>query len=238
LRWCSAVSMSFGLELSNLTTDFSDGKAFCYVISYYHPLLLRVRLIKRTTRDLPRHASEEQRRIALSNERSNSLLANARMNDLGGLSRMIPLCDSTSPPDEKTVVLCLSFLWSRLMETKGEIRSSVVIQTSYRNYRARVLLRRQQDASRLIFREWQKRKEDYYLAQKRRYGRSVRVLERFVVTHRIQLAQLRERRLHSNRLAAAATVVQVRFIAAFDADTCNASCSFLWTDASSVVSRI
>jgi CAMSAP CH domain len=215
LRWCSAVSRSFGLELRNLTTDFADGKAFCYVISYYHPLLLRLRLIKRSTRDLPRHASEEQRRIALSNERSNALLANSRMNDLGGLSRMIPLCDSTSPPDEKTVVLCLSFLWSRLIETKGEIRSSVVIQTSYRNYRARVLLRRQQDASRLIFREWQNRKEDYYLAQKRRYGRSVRVLERFVLTHRIQLAQLREHRLHSNRLTAAAIVVQVRFIAYF-----------------------
>lgn len=216
LRWCSAVSRSFGLELSNLTTDFADGKAFCYVISYYHPLLLRVRLIKRTTRDLPRHASEEQRRIALSNERSNALLANSRMNDLGGLSRMIPLCDSTCPPDEKTVVLCLSFLWSRLMETKGEIRSSVVIQTSYRNYRARVLLRRQQDASRLIFREWQKRKKDYYRAQKRRYGGSVYVLERFVLTHRIQLAQLRELRLHSNRLTAAAIAVQVRFIARFD----------------------
>jgi hypothetical protein len=211
-RWCRALSRSFGREISDLTTSFADGKVFCFVISYYHPLLLRARQIKFTTNDLPPRATDQERSVALANERSNSLLANARMNDLGGLSQMIPLCDSTHPPDEKTVILCLSFLWSRLMDTKGEIRSCVVIQTSYRKHRARVLLRKKQESALKILRVWRYQKCDYFRAQSRRYSRSVRNIERFVLTHRFQLAQLREQRLYTERMKKAAIVLQVRVV--------------------------
>ena len=209
LRWCRAVVGTFGVEISNLTTDFADGKALCYLISFYHPLLLRKRHVKRTTRDLPRSASNHERSQALLRERSNALLANSRLGDLGGIPKMVPICDSTCAPDERSILLCVSFMWSRLMESKGQIRSSVIIQSCYRKHRTRILMQRKRAAATTILRMWRLHKNLYYVARALHYGSAVRVIETFVQNRWSRLLELRENRIGRQHRYCAAASIQV-----------------------------
>lgn len=48
-RWCQVICGTYNLSLSNFTTSFSDGRALCYLISFYLPDLLPVQKVKRVT---------------------------------------------------------------------------------------------------------------------------------------------------------------------------------------------
>jgi len=48
-RWCQVICQTFGLTLNNFTTSFSDGRALCYLISYYLPELLPMQGVKKVT---------------------------------------------------------------------------------------------------------------------------------------------------------------------------------------------
>ena len=70
----------------------------------------------------------------LSNERCNASLANTRLSDIGGIPSMVPICDTTNPPDERSMLVCLTYLCSRLMESSVEIRATVMIQLCNRKH--------------------------------------------------------------------------------------------------------
>lgn len=205
-RWCKAVCSSFGLQLHNFSDSFADGKALCYLVHYYHPAVVRMDEILPTSNDEDSVLSLEQ---ALMNERSNSAMVAKRVTELGGIPKMLPTTDSKNPPEEKSMLLCLTYLCSRLMESSEEIFATILIQACYRRYRNKILQEKKEAAVLVIFQFWCEHKANYYAAQQRRYAAAVAVLEEFVGTHKHGLLRLRGERLERERRHFAAIEIQV-----------------------------
>jgi abnormal spindle-like microcephaly-associated protein len=205
-RWCQAVCAPFGMKITDFTTSFADGKALCLLVHYYHPSLIRLDEILPTTTDESAELSPEQ---AIQNERANSTIASQRVSELGGIPNMLPTSDTSNPPNEKSMLLCLSYLCSRLMESSKEIFATILIQAGYRRYRSKVLLERKRQAASVIFQIWCEHKENYYRSQEQRYSRAVATLENFVITHRHSLARLKRERLQRERREFLAIEIQV-----------------------------
>lgn len=122
---------------------------------------------------------------------------------------MIPVCDTASVPAEKSMLLCLSFMCSRLMESGAEIRSCVLIQRRYRKYQDSILTEKKRSAALLIFQAWRENKASYYQAQRRKYGSAIVVLQRFVQANQETLKVLGRQRRAKQNLREAAVFIQV-----------------------------
>lgn len=204
-RWCQAVCSSYGLKLKDFTSSFANGKALCYLLHYYHPSVLRMNEILPTLSDQQEGISEEQ---AIENERKNSTLASKRASQLGGIPQMIPSCDSKNPPNERSMLLCLTYLCSRLMESSKEILATILIQQAYRKYQGKVLLEKKKAAAKFIFEFWSEHKDNYYAFQKRSYARAVATVESFVIAHKDALKRMKLLRLEKERQMAAVLKIQ------------------------------
>jgi hypothetical protein len=146
---------------------------------------------------------------ALTNERSNSAMVSKRVTELGGIPKMLPITDSKNPPDERSMLLCLTYLCSRLMESSEEIFATILIQACYRRYREKVVQERKKAAAWVIYQFWCENKHNYYAARERRYAAAVVVLENFVEFHRHGLLRLKRQRLERKRQNFVATEIQV-----------------------------
>ncbi|CAN0432610.1 unnamed protein product, partial [Discosporangium mesarthrocarpum] len=56
LAWTRAVCHGYGVPIENFTASFADGRALCVLLHYYHPQILPLEAIQRTTAHLPRRA--------------------------------------------------------------------------------------------------------------------------------------------------------------------------------------
>ncbi|CAM9092397.1 unnamed protein product, partial [Ascophyllum nodosum] len=92
--------------VNDFTTSFADGRALCLLVHYYHPWMLPLNVIRRTTAHLPKTGGEQ-----------------SEMEDW-----------SVYLDASKTVVTVLAHLWARLLESSAEIRSAILLQRSYRSY--------------------------------------------------------------------------------------------------------
>jgi abnormal spindle-like microcephaly-associated protein len=209
VRWANAVCSQFGCPIKDLTVSFADGKAVCYLIHYYHPNLIRLDEINVATFAGRQERRGENWEDRLRKEHANAKLANRRMSELGGIPEMIPFCDSSRPPEAKSMLLCLAFLCSRLLESDSEIRSCVVIQNWYRHFWNQRLLSRKQEAARFILFAWRANRVSFFHSFARRYGPSVALIENFVLNHRPSLQRLRHSRIEKKAQLDAATVIQV-----------------------------
>ncbi|XP_034866289.1 abnormal spindle-like microcephaly-associated protein isoform X1 [Mirounga leonina] len=90
----------------------------------------------------------------LENEKKNFQLVRSAVRDLGGIPAMINHSDmSNTIPDEKVVITYLSFLCARLLDLCKEARAARLIQTTWRKYKLKTDLKRQQErdkAARII----------------------------------------------------------------------------------------
>lgn len=206
LRWCRAVCSSFGVDVSDFSDSFADGRAICLLIHYYHPSVIKRDEILPTSKSDSETLPLEQ---AIVNERANSTIASRRVAELGGIPKMIPVSDSENPPDEKSMMLCLSFMCSRLMESSKEIFAAILIQASYRNHRYKELQKKKVAAAKVILLGWREFKSNYFRAQKLRYSNAVAVLEDFALSRKRQLLRLKENRLRVERKLAATVLIQV-----------------------------
>jgi abnormal spindle-like microcephaly-associated protein len=205
-RWCQAICSSFDLKLVDFSNSFSDGKALCLLVHYYHPGVIRLDEILPTSNDYVEGLPMEQ---AIKNERANSTMASRRASQLGGIPKMIPYCDTKNPPNERSMLLCLTYLCSRLMESSREIFATILIQQCYRKYKSKVLLEKKQEAAWIIFQFWCEHKEDYFRSQKRCYSRAVAVVEDFVIQHWHSLLRMKRIRLEKEHRSSAAIQIQV-----------------------------
>jgi abnormal spindle-like microcephaly-associated protein len=208
LRWCQAICTRSGVRVDNLTHDFANGKVVCLLINFYHPTLLTRDEISQTTDEIVT-PSEEDREKLLENERLNSCLANKRMSQLGGIPAMIPICDSENIPEEKSMVFCLTFLCSRLIESSREIRACLVIQNWFRPHYRTITFARQTLAALTIWKSWKSRREFFYKAQEMKYKDSVRIIEIFLINNRSCLLRMKERREMNQELSCSAAIIQV-----------------------------
>jgi len=76
------------------------------------------------------------------------------MNELGGIPSMLSDFDSTSPPEEKSMVGCVAYLCSRLIESSAEIQATLAIQRAFRRYYGFFLLEKKIAASSTIWSWW------------------------------------------------------------------------------------
>ena len=202
LRWSHAVCSSFGLAITDLSESFADGKALCLLVHYYHPSLINLDDV------LPGYDGESDDEL-LESEHLNWKRASKSMQELGGIPDMLPICDSKNPPNEKSMILCLSYLCSRLMESSREIFATILIQACYRKYRRRVLMEKKIAAASTIFRIWSVYRENYFTQQEQRFKEHVAVLENFVLSHKHSLKRLKKERLRRELLTRSATDIQV-----------------------------
>ena len=49
LTWCYQIARPYGVYVTNLTSSLSDGRALCLLVHHYHPDILPLRKICRTT---------------------------------------------------------------------------------------------------------------------------------------------------------------------------------------------
>uniref|UniRef100_H2S1U5 Assembly factor for spindle microtubules n=1 Tax=Takifugu rubripes TaxID=31033 RepID=H2S1U5_TAKRU len=161
MDWVRAVCDFYKVKVENFTVSFSDGRVLCYLIHHYHPSLLSDKAVSLLTTQtvecslrgrleldcsasesdnsfdsLPADSQSVEFKELLENEKSNFRLINTAVSFLGGVPAMINPSDmSNTIPNEKVVVLYLSFLCARLLNLRNETRAARVIQTAWRKYR-------------------------------------------------------------------------------------------------------
>jgi len=228
LRWSRAVCSSFGMPVNDLSHSFSDGKAICLLIHYYHPSLISIDEIYLGDESSNDHESGSgfgMAEEAIAKQRLNWRKASKAMRELGGIPDMIPICDSQNPPNGKAMLLCLSYLCSRLMESSQEIFATILIQACYKKYREKVLMEKKMKAASSIFRIWNLYKDNYFRHQEQRFKVSVAVLENFVLSHKHALQRMKRARLKKERLIRSVTTIQVSIRLRFTSH--DLLCSFL-----------
>ena len=215
LEWCRVVCSCFGVPVRNFTTSFADGRVLCLLVHYYHPGMLKQSEILPTTRDLPNDVDLTEGRgeydQALRNERRNSVLANKRILDLGGVPGMFPITNSVMVPEVKSTLLCVAYLCSRLMESSKEILATIAVQNFYRRYRERVLVQKKHAAAIFIFRFWKENKAAYFARRLSHYGPAVQVIEGFLIKNKAKIYILRTKRNVREKRFAAAICIQNSF---------------------------
>nr|XP_060630530.1 abnormal spindle-like microcephaly-associated protein [Anolis sagrei ordinatus] len=170
MDWVNAVCSFYNVKVENFTVSFSDGRVLCYLIHHYHPCHVPLEsLCQHTTQTVEctrngtvalNSSSESDASLTLlnehfdqtlstsvlykellDNEKKNFQLINAAVSHLGGVPEMIHHSDmSNTIPDEKVVIIYLSFLCSRLLELSKEIRAARLIQSTWREHRRKIKL--------------------------------------------------------------------------------------------------
>ena len=196
LQWCDTICSSYGVSVSNITTDFADGVVMCLLLNFYMPNLLRLSEIRRTARATNfMNPSKRDVDIIRSNERHNCDLVNRKTYLLGGMGRMIPVSDAESLPDPKSMLLGLAYTFSRIMDCSNEIRACITIQVFVRQKLRIIHIKRKLQAASAVLQCWREHKANYYRAQRMKYGGAVQTLESFFISCQHRLEELRERRL-------------------------------------------
>ncbi|CAM9214746.1 unnamed protein product, partial [Phaeothamnion confervicola] len=152
LAWAQAVCHGYGVAVRNFCSSFADGRALCLLLHYYHPQILPLAEIRRTTAHLPRagrgsggggggdfaaaidagRATEAVCSAALADERANAAIARRCLRELGGVPPLLPPFDSLHPPEEKSVVLAVAYLCHRLVDTAADTRAAIRVQRQWR----------------------------------------------------------------------------------------------------------
>lgn len=158
LEWCRVVCANYSVEVTDFTSSFADGKVLCYLLHYYHPMLLAKSEIGVTSSDMamaPRFEQVDKDTI-LSNEQSHFMLVNERVKLLGEIPVLVPEhYDSQNPPEEKMVVTFVCYLQSRLMDSSKEIHAASRLKRWWMNPRIRLYMRRKKNHNaRIIQRFW------------------------------------------------------------------------------------
>ncbi|KAF9099502.1 hypothetical protein BGX23_001647 [Mortierella sp. AD031] len=158
LRWCQAIGAFYNLPVDNFTTSFSDGRGFGALLSYYHPTLLDMTEMKDSARFLSEYkqglhqpeleitggdgkgwfidTKDVKDPITQSKEmdRFNYRLLHTKVQALGGVPITLRHADMSNVgvPDEKAVILFVTYLCARLMHLNKDIRAAKTIQRIWR----------------------------------------------------------------------------------------------------------
>ena len=208
LSWCQAVCSLYGLLISDFSVSFADGKALCVLIHHYHPCMLSLDEIRLTTRDVGVH-DHLSWDLAIQNEKWNSALAHKICSELGGIPYLVPTSDSTSVPDEKSMMVYACYLCSRLLASRGEVQACVRIQRCFRRHRLRRPDVRSMKAATVIIEVWRNRKATYFRNQQLRYSVAVRTIEGFIWLYFGNLRRMNAARVHRALAIRAAELMQV-----------------------------
>eukprot|EP00937_MAST-01D_sp_MAST-1D-sp2_P004943 g4943.t1 len=230
MRWCRAVCKKYGVRVYNFTSSFSDGRALCALINYYHPGLLPASQIKDTTAHLTQKefgaSAEEMSQLgdwvdlvsdkvgerefkqALANERANFALAAERAAELGSIPVTMQAFDSSKMPEEKSVITFVAYLCARLLDSCKEIRATLRIQNYYRAYYARTHLVWRNAAARKIQNYWLAKNEQRVLQHQIVRCRRAATCIQTLVRKQLQCTSFKQMRNASIKVQCCVRVVQ------------------------------
>jgi hypothetical protein len=173
LEWCRAVCANYDVGVSDFSGSFADGKALCYLLHYYHPMLLSKSDMLPTTSDQG-EAQQLSEKVLLSNENRHFAIINDRIKQLGEVPVLMPQQYNTkNPPEEKMVVTFVCYLQSRLMDSYSEIHAASRLKRWWKSPLVRLRMHRKKNVNaRIIQRFW------YTSSQKRLAIRQCRKLLR------------------------------------------------------------
>uniref|UniRef100_A0AAV1V2L0 Calponin-homology (CH) domain-containing protein n=1 Tax=Peronospora matthiolae TaxID=2874970 RepID=A0AAV1V2L0_9STRA len=207
LEWCRAVCANYDVGVNDFSGSFADGKALCYLLHYYHPMLLSRSDILPTTNDLhDGDTFQVSERVLLSNEQQHFAIVNDRIRMLGEVPVLMPQQYNTkNPPEEKMTVTFVCYLQSRLMDSYNEIHAAFSLKRWWKSPLIRLRMHRKKNLNaRIIQRFW------YTSSQKRLAVRQCRKLLR--AAYLVKSAVLsRVVRRHFLRLRKAAIKIQMLF---------------------------
>ncbi|CAL4066042.1 unnamed protein product, partial [Meganyctiphanes norvegica] len=154
--WSALTCAHYGLMVHNLTVSFSDGRALCLLLHYYHSELLPLEAINwKTTQTLQStqeaedldgslddsftfmtytdtNTKEEYKRL-MAKEKENFATFIGKVIDLGGVPILIKASDMVNTiPDEKVTAMFLGYLCTRLLDLSAEIKAARIIQMAWR----------------------------------------------------------------------------------------------------------
>ncbi|KAF9333100.1 hypothetical protein BG006_004013 [Podila minutissima] len=159
LRWCQAIGTFYGLSIENFTTSFADGRGFAALLSYYHPTLLDMADMKDSAKYLEEYKQgmhqpevdvpevidgkgwfietkdiKDPLTVAKEMDRFNYRLLQSKVQALGGVPVSLRHSDLSNVgiPDEKAVILFVTYLCARLMHLNKDIRAAKTIQRIWR----------------------------------------------------------------------------------------------------------
>ncbi|KAH7301391.1 hypothetical protein KP509_23G023300 [Ceratopteris richardii] len=126
LLWTQAVCMKFGFSVQDFTSSFADGRALCYIFSYYHPLLLPQDAIQCSEPTLTSTSllSTQQKAcsckpVELKAVASHNLaLFQSAASKIGLVSEMLQISFMEDGPlvCEQSMIIMLAFLYNQLIE--------------------------------------------------------------------------------------------------------------------------
>ena len=199
LQWCEAVCSCFQYDVKDFSNSFSDGTALCLIIHYYHPCILNRERILPTTASLKARglsvSRSEEFETALENERRNCQIANDAMLEIGGIPNMFPLSDTINIPDERTTIICVAYLCSRLLELRTETLAATVIQKAFRTFVEPLKKEKTRKAALKVERFWINNRDSYFAVQRKKYKNAVLTIEAFFFSKLKALQREREFRI-------------------------------------------
>ena len=149
ISWCNSISEPFGVPVYDLTTSIADGRALCLLIHHYHPSLVPLNLIKKTSKNFIDCLScstqldnyiessisvpKNEMKSAINNERKNFSLIKTACLKIGGIPNILSNYDTQNLPEEKTIVAFLGHLFPRMVETSKEIKAAFKIQRFFKS---------------------------------------------------------------------------------------------------------
>lgn len=205
LKWSQIICSSYGHSINNFSSSFADGKALCYLISFYHPKTLPLSSVRQTSSD-GLNLDE-----AVANEQANIELANQCMADFGGIPNMLPLFDSQNQPEERSMITSIAFLCSRLMASSQQIRATMVIQRNYKIYSNNKMIFRKKQAAQVIISFWRKFKDSHFQRRRNKYLPSVKIIEKKLYEKKFKLSLMKSARLNKLKLNDSAVTIQCAY---------------------------
>ncbi|KAL4139129.1 hypothetical protein PRIC2_002627 [Phytophthora ramorum] len=157
LEWCRAVCANYNVGVNDFSASFADGKVLCYLLHYYHPMLLSKSDMLPTTSELHNEDAQQlSEKTLLSNEQRHFAIINDRIKQLGEVPVLMPQQYNTkNPPEEKLVVTFVCYLQSRLMDSYGEIHAASRLKRWWKSPFIRLRMHRKKNANaRIIQRFW------------------------------------------------------------------------------------
>ncbi|KAG2772790.1 hypothetical protein PC129_g18569 [Phytophthora cactorum] len=157
LEWCRAVCANYNVAVRDFSGSFADGKALCYLLHYYHPMLLAKSDMLPTTSDVNQEEVQQMsEKTLLNNEQRHFAVINDRIKQLGEIPVLMPQQYNTkNPPEDKMVVTFVCYLQSRLMDSYSEIHAASRLKRWWKSPLIRLKMHRKKSRSaRVVQRFW------------------------------------------------------------------------------------
>ncbi|KAJ9267652.1 hypothetical protein DTO212C5_5891 [Paecilomyces variotii] len=134
-KWASAIARVRGLQLTNLTTSFADGRIFEAIVDEYEDYIIG-----------PKPTEGSVSGEALMSRKSTSAALGSRLRALGCSSQFATLVSPSAVSsrifDRDFTLASLAFLCSRLLSASKRTRAALVLQSAWRHILARRTLHR------------------------------------------------------------------------------------------------